>query len=740
MNLSPKLTSVSIRHPRAVSWLVVAAVLVASLGFLRLSVDTDPENMLPADDPVRVRNAVLADQLGVHPTIVVGLFGPVDDPATLAAVDRVHDQLAARPDVVADATFSPASVLERPPLTAADVDAVSARIAEDPVLGGNVLFADEPGAAIFVGLVDKEVATAVADQARDLVAAEPALAGHDVAVAGQPLAEDAFGQQMFLQMAIFAPLAGALVFGLLYAFFRRLRLVLPAMALAMATIIITMGALVGTGNTLHIMSSMIPIFLMPIAILDSVHVLSEFFDRYDGRDREATVEGVIAELGRPIGFTTLTTAAGFASLVLVPIPPVQLFGAFVAFGVFLAWLFTVTLLPAMLVMIDEQRLAVGTSSPADGHGSSPSRGRLLGRIESLVTGHRGPILGAAVALALVATPLLTTATVNDNPVRWFRADHEVRTQTERLGDALPGTFTASLVATESRMGALDTAETQADVAALADHLRTHPQVGAVQTYLDGDYPILRSDDVANIRLQLRNGDNAAMGEVVDWAETYLAERPVDGVQLDWAGEAYLNLTWQQKMVSGMLVGFATTLVAVFVLLVGLFRSLRWAVLAMVPVLWTVAVVYGAMAGLGRDVDMPVAVLSTLVLGIGVDFAIHFVERFRRLLTEAGSPRAALAAFFDEPARALSRNAVVIAVGFLPLALSSLVPYVVVGVLLASIVGLSWLASIVILPALTLGQSDDARAVPNPAWPPPPYPAPAPYPGAESASPVGASST
>jgi hypothetical protein len=124
-----------------------------------------------------------------------------------------------------------------------------------------------------------------------------------------------------------------------------------------------------------------------------------------------------------------------------------------------------------------------------------------------------------------------------------------------------------------------------------------------------------------------------------------------------------------------------------------------------PVVATVVVVYGTLAWAGRDMDMPVAVLSTMVLGIGVDFAIHFVERFRALRERLGSTSLALREFYLEPAQAMTRNAVVIAVGFAPLLLSSLVPYVVVGALLASIVVLSWLASIVVLPAI-VSYSDD----------------------------------
>ena len=97
--------------------------------------------------------------------------------------------------------------------------------------------------------------------------------------------------------------------------------------------------------------------------------------------------------------------------------------------------------------------------------------------------------------------------------------------------------------------------------------------------------------------------------------------------------------------------------------------------------------------------MPLPVLSTMVLGIAVDFAIPFAVRYRHLLHEQGSSERALQEFSKEPARALTRNAMVIAIGFSPLLFSALVPYMVVGALLASIVGLSWLATIVVLPPM-----------------------------------------
>ncbi len=158
-------------------------------------------------------------------------------------------------------------------------------------------------------------------------------------LAGLPLAEEKFGGQMFIQMGVLAPIADGLIFLLMYYFFRKLLLVIAAMLVATLSFTWTMGLLIGTGFTVHIMSSMIPVFLMPIAILNSIHVLSEFFDLYPRyQDRRATLRAVYSELFAPISYTTLTTAIAFASLMLVPIPPVQVFGAFIAIGVVIAWL------------------------------------------------------------------------------------------------------------------------------------------------------------------------------------------------------------------------------------------------------------------------------------------------------------------------------------------------------------------------------------------------------------------
>jgi predicted RND superfamily exporter protein len=722
------LVETSMRWPKRVVALAGVITIVMLALFVRVQVDTDPESMLSADAPVRLLNEEIRTTFGTRDMVVVGLFSDrsLVTASDLDAAVVFHDGLSAIDGVAEETMISVRTAIPGAgPQTDAAAQAIAEEIAVDPLLAGNVLSADGDTFAFFVPLDDKSDAVPVSDEIDRLLDESPELTGLERHVAGLPLAQEAFGDQMFVQMAVFAPMAGVAIFVLMLLFFRRVVLVGPAMLLALLSVIWAMGLLIGTGNTLHIMSSMIPIFLMPIAILDAIHVISEFFDRYGRlRDRRAALRTVYDELAGPIAFTTLTTVVGFAALALTPIPPVRVFGIFVAIGVAVAWLGTLTILPAVLMLVKESSIAKAVGDRAAGDG------RFAGVVRRLPIGasrHRAPVLLGAGLLAVLSVPLISTIQVNDNPVNWFRPGQEVRVATERLNDELPGTFGASLYVRADDASLMVSDETVAAIAALQAVWEDDPIVGTSASYVDltggatGDDAtaalagaaqaspltatlITADGDRANIRLQLRNGDNQAMQSVLDVTAEQLEAMPLpDGVAAEWGGETYLNLVWQDEMVEGMLTGFLVTLAIVLVLLGMLFRSVVWALIGIAPVLWTIMIVYGTIGLIGKDYDMPIAVLSTLVLGIGVDFAIHFVERFRELRSDLGSSIAAIEAFAEEPARALTRNAAVIAVGFLPLLFSSLTPYVIVGIFLASIIVLSWLATVVALPALVVSR-------------------------------------
>ena len=149
----------------------------------------------------------------------------------------------------------------------------------------------------------------------------------------------------------------------------------------------------------------------------------------------------------------------------------------------------------------------------------------------------------------------------------------------------------------------------------------------------------------------------------------------------------------------MLRSFIGSFAVVFVMMAFLFRSLRWGLLCMVPLTITILTIYGIIGISGKDFDLPVAVLGVLALGMAVDFAIHFLQRGRVYYHNAGGSWEQTDGYlFGEPARAISRNVLVIAIGFLPLLIGPIVPYKTMGIMLFAIMTLSGVITLLVLPS------------------------------------------
>jgi predicted RND superfamily exporter protein len=734
--------------------------------------------MLAEDAPVRVDHDRLQKVFGLHDYVVVGVVNPTHDEGVFNPEDLAHvkaltetakglsydvtvDGEPTRARVVNDDIIAPSTVdnietggvgtvrfhylMREVPETPEAAVKVRERAQDIPMYQGTLVSEDGKALALYFPITHKTISHSVEQELRRTIEGF-ADTGAEYHITGLPVAEDRFGAEMFFQMAVSAPLAMLCVFLLLLYFFRNVRLVLFSLGAAITAVAATMSLLVVTGYTVHIMSSMIPIFIIPIAILDDIHILSDFHDRYDPkRPRLEIMSEVMGELWRPMLFTTMTTAAGFASLMLTPNPPVQVFGAFVAVGVVIAWFVTITLRPAYLMTVNERTLArFGHIATGDARVGLLTRGlRGVGRF----AGNRGKLILGVTAVVLVWAGVgISKIEVNDNPINWFESGHEIRVADEVFNDRFAGSYMAYVsLQPEDGAGAgaqpfkqpamlrwiaglQDHIEADVDVvgkaAALPDIVKTvHRELlgqesayripdssrAVAQTLLtfenshnpDNIWNFVDTDyQRANVWFQLNSGDNKDMQRVVEAVRGYMADNPPPrGLERTWFGLTYVNLVWQDKMVTGMAQALLGSFAVVLVLVSLLFRSPVWGVLAMVPLTATVATIYGAVGWAGKAYDMPTAVLSALSLGLAVDYAIHFLARSQQIMAHEGRWARTLPQVFEEPARAITRNVVVLGVGFLPLLAAELTPYKTVGILISSILVLAGAVTLLILPAL-----------------------------------------
>ncbi|NLE65702.1 MAG: MMPL family transporter, partial [Elusimicrobia bacterium] len=557
-------------------------------------------------------------------------------------------------------------LMEEPPTTRDEALAIRAEAEDHPMFKGSVVSEDGQMLALYIPLEKKSLSYEVAQAVRKILKEEEG--PEEYHITGLPVAEDQFGVEMFKQMAISAPLAGLVIFLLLWAFFRSFTLITAPMIMAVVTVIITMGLLMGLKFPVHIMSSMIPIFLMPIAVLDSVHILSEFSEKYHAfGDRKKALVHVMEELFLPMLFTSLTSIAGFFSLSFSPIPPVQVFGIFVAFGIAVAWVLTILFIPAYVMLMSEKSFEKFHPVAESGTGWMD---RVLQACRRLIMGRARMVLAATILLIGISVYGISRIQVNDNPVRWFTASHPIRVADKVLNEHFTGTYEAYLVleAEEKGQEAFKDPDLLRYVERAQKALIDSGLVGKTMTVTDllkkvydellgGDKSAYRIPDTReavaqtllsfenshkpddlwhvvtpdydklNIWLQLKSGDNKDMGKVVRFVKEYLDRNPppqpfVSG----WAGKTYINVVWQDNMVNGMIKNFLGSFVIVFFMMFFLLRSPLKALISMVPLSVTILFIYALLGLFGKDYDMPVAVLSALTLGLSVDFAIHFLQR------------------------------------------------------------------------------------------------------------------
>ena len=200
-------------------------------------------------------------------------------------------------------------------------------------------------------------------------------------------------------------------------------------------------------------------------------------------------------------------------------------------------------------------------------------------------------------------------------------------------------------------------------------------------------------------VQLRSWDAVETEALLGEVERHLAAHPIPGAEVKPAGIAYFNMIWNREVLVGMLEGFIASCVLVLLLLILDYRSLRWGVVSFLPLLFTVVLIYGAVGFLGKDFDMPISVLSTLTLGLAIDFAIHFVSRFQQRFRETRDLPGALVWTAARPGLGIIRNAILFATGFAVMLFAALTPYITVGAFMIAIMLLSALATVVYLPAL-----------------------------------------
>lgn len=537
----------------------------------------------------------------------------------------------------------------------------------------------------------------------------------------------------------FFPVVILVILLVLYLTFRRGRVVLLSLAVAIVTTLWTLGTMALLGVDQNIVTAVLPIFIISISVSDAIHFMTAYLHETKGTHREA-IRAVGRELILPMFLTSVTTVFGFLSLAYSNLVFITEFGLSVALSVVYAFLVTITLLPACSVWM--RRYAPGQENqrlPAFFVRLSRDAARRPGLWCAV-------ILVLAVASIAVASHLRvdnhsSDAFAEDSPLR-----HDADIITQHLGGIYPVNFWFS---SKEERGLLDPRAIEA-MEAITTKLLSYSQVGRVispndfikrinQVITGADYALptpLSQDVVAQLLFLYENSNGQELRDVMDGnyengrlVALFKTDRASDfrdvieevrqlagktlppGVTLTITGYGAEIVVATEEVVYGQIYSTIIACVLIFLLLSFYYRSWLVAALGMIPLFLTIAMIFSSMALTGVYLDIGTALIIGITFGIGIDYTIHFVSFLKLNLGKGHDWEEAIAATLAVVSRPITSNSIALSLGFLVLALSSFKPLQQLGYFVSGSMLLCATISLVILP-LVFGYLKPAALAPD----------------------------
>lgn len=731
-------------------FLIVTALFATQLPKAQL--DTEMKNQLPRDLPTRVNLDRIEKLFGGTDMIMIVLAS--EDVVRGSSLQRIQKLTEAMKEVDAlERIISPFTAkdlrssggmmvveqaIEGIPDTTAGERELRERLKANPLVYGNLVSKDFRYAVIIGFLKPTASDEVVVEKLREMVAT---ISGpEETYVGGMPVTRVSLTQDMRKDMRRFLPIGLLVMLVFLMACFRQVRgVVLPFVVTVMA-IIVAMGLIPLLGWRVHTVTILLPVILLAVANDYGIHIMARYQeDNAPGTSQSAAdlARRGIMELTRPVLATGLTTAVGMLCLATHIIIPAKQLGVLAAVGVAFAMIASLVFIPAVLSLLPRAKPVLGATRK---DGSTARRGiidRMLRWFARGVANRPRAILAVSVLATLAMGAGATLVVVDTNPMSFYERTEPVWQSTHLLNQHLGGWAGISVVAE----GDIKDPKVLRDIDELEQHLRKHRLVGTTtslagamrkmnQVMHDGDpkydripetrelvaqYLLLYSmsgspEDFdklvdfpyrhAQLMAKVTDSGTSAATEVMEYTRAYLRAHPESSLKLaggflDIMADMVHHIVWGQVVSMGL----AAVLVGILVAL--LLRSLVAGALSIFPLILALTMIFGIMGLAGIELNLVTALLSSIMLGVGVDYSIHFLWRYRDERAAGLEPGPAIERTLTTTGRGIVFNAFSVVVGFAVLVVSAFFPVRFFGLLVAVSILASLIGGLVVLPALVL---------------------------------------
>lgn len=558
----------------------------------------------------------------------------------------------------------------------------------------------------------------------------------NVHISGMIMMNNAFGEASRGDMAKLVPISFSVMLLMLIILTKSFTGTILTMLVIICSILAAMGIGGYIGYPISPPSASAPTMILTIAIANSVHIIVTFLHSLQhGKAKVDAIKETIRLNLQPVFLASLTTCLGFLSMNFSDAPPFQHLGNFVAIGVAVAFILSMTFLPAIMSLLPFWTKPIQNDDDP-----------LMTRFGKMVVNKRKPLLWIMVNITVFLIAFLPQNELNDIFVNYFDETVKYRVDSDFTVDNLTGVYNIEYSLSSGESGGINNPGFLKDVEAFSTWYREQPETTHVATLTDiitrlnknmhGDnmdfyklpeerelsaqYLLLYEMslpygldlnnqidvDKSSIRLisSLQTLSSNELIALNNRAYAWLKENTthIDLSADPGSGTGLMFANIGKRNIKSMLIGTTLALFMISIILIFAFKSLKIGLISLLPNLVPAALGFGLWGLIVGEVGLALSVVTGMTLGIVVDDTVHFLSKYLRARREQGlSPENAVIYAFSTVGRALVVTSVVLIAGFLVLSLSSFELNSGMGLLTAIVIAFALIADFLLLPTLLM---------------------------------------
>ncbi len=745
-----------IGHPWITVGLCFVIVLISSLGIPRLTFDNDYRSLFGEDNPQLLAFDKIQSTYNKSDNVLFVIAPSGKDvftPEVLSAivlltekawqlpfssrVDSItnfqHTSISDGELVVADLVLDPSAV------STSDLSEIKKIALNEPLLVNRLVSrqGQVAGVNVTVQLPEldpmevTEVAAAARVIAEDIKSLYPTLEIH---LTGMVMMNNAFVESTLADSQTMTPIMYGMIILVLLFSLRSFSATFGSILLIIFSLLGVMGFFGWLRWPITPVSVTAPTIIMTMAVADCVHLLVAMLQNM--RQGQAKKEALLDSLKinfKPMLLTSVTTAIGFLSMNFSDAPPFRDLGNIVACGVLVAFLLTMTILPAIMMIL-----------PVRVKLCDASKQNWMDKLALWVIRRRKFLLVVNGGLVLILTSMVTLNELNDEFVKYFDETVEFRRATDFLDQQMGGFYTIEIALSVSEEGGLNEPLVLEKVEQLSQWLQQQPEVLHVnsitdtfkrlnQNMHDGDqdkyklpaardlsaqyllmyemslpYGLDLNDQVnidksgtrmiATLKSLSSNEMLVVESRLHNWLKTNMPD-----IDAEVASPVLMFSHIGKRNIVSMMGGTLLALVLISFILVGAFRSFKLGLLSLVPNLAPAGVAFGVWALIDGNVGLGLSIVTGMTLGIVVDDTVHFISKYRHARVEREtSCDDAVRYAFSTVGSAMWVTSVVLISGFLVLSFSHFTVNSDMGLLTAITIGIALFMDLLLLPPILMG--------------------------------------